>query len=202
MYFRMMPFFCIHISQGSVAIRLGYGGVIVYDFVINFLLSVTVKKVCKIGQYLVKLWPRVRCLVFFDSSVVPHSGWTRSPTDRSLIQQYQSVIDQSCSFGEVHVLKLLSDPLEVGNILPGINDNVRERGLEQKCFHTLTEGRQRRGRDHIVRHAVPDGASGDWEGPATDVSQFHGRYQQTIGPSRAEGTSTRQIGDTNQLTEV
>ena len=40
------------------------------------------------------------------------------------------------------------------------------------------------------------------EGPAADGRQFHGRNQQTIGPSRAEGTSTRQIGDTNQLTQV
>ena len=40
---------------------------------------------------------------------------------------------------------------------------------------------------------------GDREGPAADGRQFHGRHQQTIGPSRAEGTSTRQIGDTNQL---
>ena len=30
--------------------------------------------------------------------------------------------------------------------------------------------------------------------------QFDIRYQQTIGPSTAEGTPTRQIGDTNQLT--
>ena len=42
-YFRMMPFFCIHISQGSVATHLGCGGVFVHDFVINFLLSLTVK---------------------------------------------------------------------------------------------------------------------------------------------------------------
>ena len=32
------------ISQGSVATRLGCGGVFVYVFVINFLLSLTVKK--------------------------------------------------------------------------------------------------------------------------------------------------------------
>jgi len=44
--------------------------------------------------------------------------------------------------------------------------------------------------------------SGDWGGLAADGRQFHGRYQQTIGPSRAEGTSTGQIGDTNQLTQV
>jgi len=34
----------------------------------------------------------------------------------------------------VQVIKSLQDPLEVGNNLPGINDNVRERGVEQKCF--------------------------------------------------------------------
>jgi len=39
-----MPFFCIYISQGSVATLLGYGGVFVYDFVTYFLLSLTVKK--------------------------------------------------------------------------------------------------------------------------------------------------------------
>ena len=32
------------ISQGSVATRLGCGGVFVYDFVANFLLSLTVKE--------------------------------------------------------------------------------------------------------------------------------------------------------------
>ena len=44
--------------------------------------------------------------------------------------------------------------------------------------------------------------SGDREGLATDVRQFHGRYQQTIDASRAEGMKIRQIGDTNQLTRV
>ena len=37
-------------------------------------------------------------------------------------------------FSVVQVTKSLQDPLEVGNSLPGISDNVRERGLEQKCF--------------------------------------------------------------------
>ena len=32
------------ISQGSVATRLGYGGIFVYNFVTNFLLSLTVKE--------------------------------------------------------------------------------------------------------------------------------------------------------------
>ena len=66
-----------------------------------------------------------------------------------------------------------------------------ERGLEQKCFQTLTEGRQRLGRDHIVRQTVPNVWFGDREGPAADGRQFDGRHQQTIGPSRAEGTPTR-----------
>ena len=37
-------------------------------------------------------------------------------------------------FRVVQVIKSLQDELEVGNNLPGIDDNVRERGLEQKCF--------------------------------------------------------------------
>ena len=66
-------------------------------------------------------------------------------------------INQSCIFRVVQVIKSLHDPLEVGNNLPGINDNVRERGLEQK--KTPTEGRQRRGRYHVVRQAVPGGGT-------------------------------------------
>jgi len=33
----MMPFFCIHISQGSVATRLKPGGIFKHDFVANLL---------------------------------------------------------------------------------------------------------------------------------------------------------------------
>jgi len=46
---------------------------------------------------------------------------------------HQSV-NLSCIFRVVQVIKSLQDPLEVGNTLPGIDDNVRERGLEQKWF--------------------------------------------------------------------
>ena len=60
---RIAIFLNTDISQGSVATRLGCGGVFTYDFVTNFLLSLTVKKM-KSGQYLVKLWARVRCFVF------------------------------------------------------------------------------------------------------------------------------------------
>ena len=47
---------------------------------------------------------------------------------------FNQPINQSRIFRVVQVIKSLQDPLAVGNNLPGINDNVRERGLEQKCF--------------------------------------------------------------------
>jgi len=43
MYFRMMPFFCIHISQGSVATCLKRGGIFKHEFVANLLPSRLVK---------------------------------------------------------------------------------------------------------------------------------------------------------------
>ena len=48
-----------------------------------------------------------------------------------LNQSINQSINQSCVFRVVQVIKSLQDPLEVGNNLPGINDNVREWGLEQ-----------------------------------------------------------------------
>jgi len=89
-----------------------------------------------------------------------------------------------------------------GNNFTGIDDNVTELGLEQfsDAGGRSAETEQRAHCD--VRQAVPDGGSGDWEGPAADGRQLHGRHQQTIGPSRAEGTSTRQIGDTNQFSSI
>ena len=43
MYFRMMPFFCIRISQGSVATCLKRGGIFKHEFVANLLPSRLVK---------------------------------------------------------------------------------------------------------------------------------------------------------------
>jgi len=54
------------ISQGSVATRIGCGGVFVHDFVINFLLSLTVKEfreLVNIGEVMGK--SLLSC--FFDS---------------------------------------------------------------------------------------------------------------------------------------
>jgi len=44
MYFRMMPFLCIHTSQGSVATCLKRGGIFKHEFVANLLPSRLVKK--------------------------------------------------------------------------------------------------------------------------------------------------------------
>ena len=51
-------------------------------------------------------------------------------------------INQSCIFRVVKGIKSLQDPLEVGNNLPGINDNVRERSLDRNVLNAdrrLTE---------------------------------------------------------------
>ena len=58
------------ISQSSVATRLGCGGVFIHHFVTNFPNESNSENILKIGQYLVKLWARVRCLVFFDSQCI------------------------------------------------------------------------------------------------------------------------------------
>ena len=52
----------------------------------------------------------------------------------SFSDRFNQSINQSCIFRLVQVTKSLQDPLKVGNNLAGINDNVKERGLEQKCF--------------------------------------------------------------------
>jgi len=56
----------------------------------------------------------------------------------------------------------------MGNDLMEFDDNVRKRGLGEKRFQTLTEGRKRRNRGHVVRQTVPNGRSGNWEGPAAN----------------------------------
>ena len=55
-------------------------------------------------------------------------------------------------FRVVHVIKSLQGIRKIGNTLRMIDDNVRERGREQKCCQT--EGGQKRSRDHNVRQMV------------------------------------------------
>jgi len=47
------------ISQGSVATRLRCGGQCDKQFVANFLMNSTMKKISKIRQHLPKLWAKV-----------------------------------------------------------------------------------------------------------------------------------------------
>ena len=56
------------ISQGRVAIRLGYGGVFKYDFITNFLLSLTVKEIRKSVNIWRSYGPEYS--VFFDSQCI------------------------------------------------------------------------------------------------------------------------------------
>ena len=86
----------------------------------------------------------------------------------------------------------------MGNSLPGINDNVRERGLEQKCF------RRCRKVDRDGADITLSGRLFQMVGPATGKARPPTIDSFTDGTSRrlvraAElGTSTRQIGDTNE----
>ena len=52
----MMPFSDIHISQGSVATRLGCGGGIYISLCYKFATESNSERILKICKYLVKLW--------------------------------------------------------------------------------------------------------------------------------------------------
>jgi len=71
----MTIFLNTDISQGSVATRLGCGGVYVFDFVTNFLLSLTAKKIWKS----VNIWwsyEQELGVLFFDSRCICKSLFT------------------------------------------------------------------------------------------------------------------------------
>jgi len=106
-------------------------------------------------------------------------------------------INQSWILRVVQEIKSLQDPLKVGDDLTGIDDDVTKRGLELKCFQTLTKDRKWWSRNHVVRQTVPNGPSGNWEGPTANDRQFHGRHRQKVGPNRTEATPTSEICDTN-----
>ena len=69
------------ISQGSVATRLGCGGVFVYDFCYKFPTESNSERILKTGQYLVKLWARVWCLVFLTHGVLATLKYRRLRRD-------------------------------------------------------------------------------------------------------------------------
>ena len=87
---------------------------------------------------------KTRCQYCNFSYVQHHFQFSYSCFTAKISTNFTSTqtIDQSCISTAVQVIKSLQDPLQMGNNLLGISDNVRERGVEQKCFQTLTEGWQ------------------------------------------------------------
>jgi len=65
----MMPFFCIHISQGSVAACLKRGGIFKHRFVANLLPSPLVKKFRKLGNSW-RSYGQEFGVLFFDSRCI------------------------------------------------------------------------------------------------------------------------------------
>ena len=60
-------FFYICISQGSVTTQLRCGGIFNNHFIANGPQNVPVKKMLKIGQYLVNIWTRTQWKVFLNT---------------------------------------------------------------------------------------------------------------------------------------
>jgi len=67
----MAIFLSTDISQGSVATRLGCGGVFVYDFVTNFLVSLTVKEFLKSANIWWSYGQELGVLFFLTHGVEP-----------------------------------------------------------------------------------------------------------------------------------
>ena len=102
--------------------------VLAYQFAANLVIP---SKICNLQRHMTSI-----VLSKIKWSLFPLSLPTRIQLQKHLRQS----INQSCIFRVVQVIKSLQDPLEVGNNLPGVNDNVRERGLEQKSVQTQAEG--------------------------------------------------------------
>ena len=67
----MMPFFCIHISQGSVATCLKHGGIFKHEFVENLLPSRLVKKKFENRITVSEVMAKSLVSCFFDSRCSP-----------------------------------------------------------------------------------------------------------------------------------
>jgi len=65
----MMPFLCIHISQGSVATCLKRGGIFKHEFFANLLPSRLVKKILKSDNSKVKLMAKSLVSCFLTHGV-------------------------------------------------------------------------------------------------------------------------------------
>ena len=66
----MMPFFCIHISQGSVATCLKRGGILKHEFVANLLPSRLLKKKFENRVIVNEVIAKSLVSCFFDSRCI------------------------------------------------------------------------------------------------------------------------------------
>jgi len=65
--------------------------------------------------------------MFFNRNCFPKmKDFSRLGSLQAVTYTGSQSINQSCIFTVVQVTKSLQDPVEVGNNLPGISDNVRE----------------------------------------------------------------------------
>jgi len=101
-YFRMMPFFCIRISQGSVATCLKNGGIFKHEFVANLLLSRLVKKKFEnriivsevMAKSLVSCFFYSRCIYVYIQNIYPLFGNIVYVTNTSNVQ-FQSWLNDT-----------------------------------------------------------------------------------------------------------
>ena len=107
----------------------------------------------------------------------------------SFLPSINQSINQSCICRVVQVIKSFRIHWMWGIIYRGSLIMSRNEAWNRNVFKRRGKVDRDWGWYHVVRQAVPDGGSGDWEGPAAGGRQFHRRYQRTIGPSRAERTS-------------
>jgi len=69
-------------------------------------------------------------------------------------------------------------------------------------FHLASKDRLRISQQGVVRQAVPDLGSGDWEGSNANYIQFDWWYNKTVGASRTRCLLTREINDAEEWTKV
>jgi len=73
---------------------------------------------------------------------------------------------------------------------------------EKIRFLSLAESRQRRFRCNVYRQTIPDARTGHRESSSANCWQFKRWHHQAVSASRAKTLSTRQIGDTNNRSEI
>ena len=97
-YFRMMPFFCIHILQGSVATCLKRGGILKHEFVANFLLSRLVKKNFENRVIVGEVMDKSLVGFFLIHGVVPHSTLFGMQKLQQIVNSVHKLMSDYCYF--------------------------------------------------------------------------------------------------------